>query len=336
MTMGGFFPKDEYGVTTTVFDDLTQALPIASFLLSLFASSFGISKFFLKGPLKLISQEAPFSGMLSITFLAHLFVNLSFAFRIYAVESALFSAYRNYSLEFSYEKYGIVTSSIEPIFSYELRILLYLIPILPSMVVNILSLRRSMDFKSLGKLFLNFPQFSISPCFSPLVFEGVSSYDRETHQCQIKIKVWKRGSVVNAIYIGILPQLILIVSDVARGITSLNLIRTVSTEQSALLGYLEVKNSVFNHPYANIIIATTLCMLYVSGILYFFCKGSKQLEKLSDAVAIYSYDTQGEKTLLWILGQPPYNDQSTQMQVKYLLLITIELIFINFNFYILY
>ena len=154
MALDGFFPKDAYGISTENFNDFTKVLPILTFMLSTFASAFGISKFFLVGPLRLISKEAPLAGMLSFTFLANLVINTGFIFRMYAIEHTFFSAYRNYTLEYSYEKYGSVTSSIDPILSHQFRLLAYFLPIFPSMIFNALSLRRSMNTKNLLKLFL--------------------------------------------------------------------------------------------------------------------------------------------------------------------------------------
>ena len=128
MALDGFFPKNGFGIPTERFTDFTTVLPILTFILSVFASAFGISKFFLVGPLRLMSKEAPLAGMLTFTFLANLVINTGFVFRMYAIEQTFFSAYQNYTLEDSYEKHGSLISSIDPILSYKLRLLAYFLP----------------------------------------------------------------------------------------------------------------------------------------------------------------------------------------------------------------
>ena len=139
MALDGFFPKDVNGVATSVFTDFSQALPILTFLLSVGASAFGSSKFFLEGPLRLLSTKAPCSGMLSLTFLATLFVNTGFIFRVYAIEHTFFSKFHNYTYEHSIEKSGTITTSIDPLLSHEFRLLIYFLPVIPSFIVNIYS-----------------------------------------------------------------------------------------------------------------------------------------------------------------------------------------------------
>ena len=78
MSLNGVFPHDDYGNSVEIFSSFTEAMPIVTFILSVMASAFGISKFFVVGPLKLLSQDTPLSGILSFSFLAHLFVNFGF------------------------------------------------------------------------------------------------------------------------------------------------------------------------------------------------------------------------------------------------------------------
>ena len=148
MCLNGFFPHDQFGFATEIFSDFTQILPAMSFCLSAFASAFGISKFYLIGPLQLISQDTLLSGLCSLSFLGHLFLNFGFVLRIYAIEHSLFSEYIISSSSFSYDKYGITTKSIPAILHYEYRLIFYLIPILPSLIFNILSLHQTLPIKS--------------------------------------------------------------------------------------------------------------------------------------------------------------------------------------------
>ena len=62
--------------------------------------------------------------------------------------------------------------------------------------------RKSLNFKSLFKLFISFPQYLIAPCFIPVMFEGITTNDREQRACSFKIKVWKNiiSSYLKSLY----------------------------------------------------------------------------------------------------------------------------------------
>ena len=86
---GSFFDQDWGG--NTIY---TLTLSSATFILSLGASSFGMAKFFLKGPISLLPQTAPLGGLLSLKFLAFVFLHIMFTTRTITLEHALLSSYR--------------------------------------------------------------------------------------------------------------------------------------------------------------------------------------------------------------------------------------------------
>ena len=49
MMTDGFYPTDAYGLSISYYETFTQALPALTFFVSLFASSFGMAKFFSGG-----------------------------------------------------------------------------------------------------------------------------------------------------------------------------------------------------------------------------------------------------------------------------------------------
>ena len=314
MEVDGFFPKDSTGNLTAVFTNFAQAQPLITFLLSVATSSFGMSKFFLVGPLRLIPGKTPFSGMLSLTFLANLFINLSFVFRLYAIEHIFLSSYRKYSTEESYENYGTVTSSIEPIISYEFRLLAYFIPILPSLLLNLLSLRRSLAFKPLLNMCLVFPQYFITSCFTPLVFEGITIEDEQYKRSYFKIKVWKLGSVLNTFYLIFMPQLILVVSDVSRGVTSWNFIRMEKFHDYMERGFIESDSSILKYPFGNVIFAITVCIVCMGVLIFLVSNLNKLFIQHSDALAFRSHDST-KWEMLWIRDQPIRRRQTEDHQV---------------------
>ena len=314
MALDGFFPKGLFGVELSVFTDFRQALPIVTFLLSAGATAFGTSKFFLVGPLRLLPQEAPLSGILSLTFIVTLFINISFVFRIHAIEHVLFSNFQNYSMELSVEKRATLISSIDPILSPDFRPLLYLLPMLPSMAINILSLRRSSNFKFLFKLFLSFPQYFIAPCFNPVMFEGITIDDPAQRIRHFKIKVWKVGSLFNAIYIIVIPQAILILSDVLRGVTGWKFTVTKDVSEAFSHDFLEKNSAILKHPYGNILLAVIFCTLCLGGLVFLVRKQKNFFSQESDVLALLTHDA-ANWNILWIRELPLSHDRTNALEV---------------------
>ena len=67
---------------------------VYALMLSLFSGSFGMTKFFVKGPLPILPQEAPLGGVLSAKFLTLLLLNTMFVIRTFCLEAAFFTSYR--------------------------------------------------------------------------------------------------------------------------------------------------------------------------------------------------------------------------------------------------
>ena len=319
MALDGFYPKDFRGFAAEVFTDFTQIFPLMSFLMSVNASSFGSSKFFLLGPLRLLPQKAPLHGILSFTFITALFVNISFVFRLFAIEHIFFSHFEKYYTEKSIEKFGHIMlepgATIEPILSPELRLPIYFLPIIPSMVINIFSLSRSLNFKSLFKLLLTFPQYFIAPCFFPVIFEGIIIDDPKASKSNFKIKVWKLGSIINAIYIMFVPQIIVIFSDVLRGVTDWNFQNAENSKDAFKGRFLEHNSTVFKHPFGNIVLALLVIILCSGGLLFLFRKANTLFE-LSDVLATCPHDTTSWK-IKWIRETSPNHAQTNNVEVRF-------------------
>ena len=66
---------------------------IYTLLFSLFAGSFGITKFFVKGPVPVLPQDAPLAGVMSFEFLTFLLLNTMFVLRTFCLEASFFSTY---------------------------------------------------------------------------------------------------------------------------------------------------------------------------------------------------------------------------------------------------
>ena len=121
----GFYPKDGYGRSKT-------EMPISVFtlFLSLFSASFGITKFFVKGPLPILPPDAPLAGVLSVKFCFLFFLNTMFVVRTFCLEAAIFSSYRQIYIEH--------IDNIDPLIPEEYRLIIYLLPAFFSFLINLI------------------------------------------------------------------------------------------------------------------------------------------------------------------------------------------------------
>ena len=175
-------------------------MPLAAYtlLFSLFTGSFGITKFFIKGPLPILPQDAPLGGVLSIKFLMLFLLNTMFVVRTFCIESSLFSSYRNRFVD-----------NIDPLIPEEYRLVIYLLPGFVSFLIHIIKLALSMKPKHF-RFFKKFPQFLLCPMFCPLMFEG--NLDQSGDD-RLPIRIWKLGSILNSFYMGCIPQIMLVAFD---------------------------------------------------------------------------------------------------------------------------
>ena len=90
---------------------------VYTLIISLFTGSFGMSKFFVKGPLPILPQNAPLGGVLSSKFFTLMLLNTMFVVRIFCLEASFFSSYRGYDVNFE-------RLAIEPLISEEYRLVL--------------------------------------------------------------------------------------------------------------------------------------------------------------------------------------------------------------------
>ena len=253
------------------FEDYHQATPLFSFIISLFASSFGMTKFFLNGPISFLPKRSPLNGLLSLPFFCLCILNTMFGFRIISIESAFFTSYVKQS--FNRTTYIWQTKSIEPIILPQYRLLGYLAPCMLSLLVN--GLRLFFTTKGLRHYLLKYPQFVVGSCFTPFMFEGQKLPNSE-NRCTIRI--WKLGTFINALYIGCLPQVLLLITDFCKGVYSWDFISKdlgdqsepkLRMDQSRWIS--ENNDALFKSPYGNSIFAVTSSLFFFLLILTFFC-----------------------------------------------------------------
>ena len=255
-TIEGFYLQKSSGFTVTSFQDFYQALPLITLVISMIASSFGMTKFFLQGPLHILPKNSPVNGLISLPFVCMLLINTMFGVRVLCIENAFFTQYR-------YERYNsdemdIFHEAIDPIISPEYRILAYLAPSMVSFTINIIRL------VSTGKEFIEYvrqyPQILVACCFTPFMFEGSDVNNK------YKLRIWKWGTVMNGLFIGCLPEIILLAMNFYRGITEWDFLGSV------LWGdYIyEYNDALIKSPYGNSLFAIISGVMFLSLILLTF------------------------------------------------------------------
>ena len=261
----GFFPKDEIGDTIAHYKDINSALPLLTFIMSLFSSAFGMTKFFLSGPIQFMPNDSAFNGLLSIPFLCLFLINSMFGFRILCLESAFFSTYVLQEDTTPNSTTSIIESTqIYPIISPEYRLLVYLAPCVIPFLIN--SVRLWHTTKGLRNYFMKYPQFIISPCFTPIMFEG---YETNDQQERYKLRIWKFGTIVNAIYIGCIPQCILCITEYYKGVHDWYFIGNPEWESNGIFMF-ENNDALFKSKYGNTIFAMASATFFLVLIILFF------------------------------------------------------------------
>ena len=269
----GFVPKDVRGRAIETYENFNSALPLLTFILSLFSASFGMSKFFLSGPIQFLPSKSVVKGLMSIPFLSLFLINSMFGFRIISIESAFFTSYR-FQSDNSETRLPDITE-ILPIISPEYRILIYLAPCIIPALINVL--RLWCTTKGLWKYFIKYPQFLISPCFTPFLYEG---YETTNQHDQYKLKIWKLGSVINAIYIGCIPQCILCITDYYRGIHDRDqnfITEIILGDVNTQINRYEGNDALIKSNHGNTIFATITALFFLILITVFF--GNEKLFK---------------------------------------------------------
>ena len=110
--------------------------------------------------------------------------------------------------------------------------------------------------------FKEFPQFLFCPMFSVLMFEGNPD---ERDDNAPPVRVWKLGSIVNSVFIGCLPQALLVAMEQYRQIpTWYQLIEVIYS------GGDFDSNALIKHPYGSTVFGICSLLLYLFLITIFF------------------------------------------------------------------
>jgi len=144
------------------------------------------------------------------------------------------------------------------------------------------------------------------------MFEGIITDDPEQRTLTFKIKVWKVGSTINAIYIILVPQTILVLSDVLRGVTDWNFIRAKDSYDSV---FLEHNSSLLKYRYGNIVFAVIVCTLCTGGLAFLVWRVKKMFEQESDILA-FRYHDATRWTVSWVRESSSIHGQTNELEVN--------------------
>ena len=191
---------------------------------------------------------------------------------------------------------------------------MYLLPMIPSFFINLISLKKSLPLKTLFQLFFAFPQYLISPCFSCLMFEGVTVHDQVQRKTNFKLKLWKIGSIINAVYIILVPQAFLVCSDVWRGVTKWKFTRRKDIYEAASHGFVEKNSALIKHQHGNVFFSIAVSLVSLIVLVFLLIKLKKLFVQASDVLA-----TRTDDTTSWAIGWNPEisstNGQANETEV---------------------
>ena len=179
-----------------------------------------------------------------------------FGIRTIAMESSFFTTYVRQ--EFNSTTYQYETKTIDPLIPPKYRLLIYFAPGIISLLINLL--RLFFTAKDLGGYLMKYPQFMVAPMFGPFMFEGYKQNE------STQIRIWKWGTFINALCIGCLPQIVLIITEVYKGVPIWEFASTTLRAQSIY----ESNDALIKDPFVNIIFGIGSASLYGILILLFF------------------------------------------------------------------
>ena len=253
MAVEGFYPKNSAGYTINYFNSFNQALPLISFVISMVTSSFGMTKFFLHGPVQLLPKNYPIDGLISLPFFCTLLINCIFAVRMICIENAFFSSYRYQQYRLHEKRSTEIT--IDPIIPPEYRLLAFFAPCFISFIIN--AIRLLATSVHCTNQIRKYPQILIASCFTPFIFEGCNGNST---------RIWRFGTILNAFFIGCLPQIILLFLDYHRGVVNWDFIG-INVEDGKMY---ESNDALFKSRFGNSIFAVTSGVLFLFLIIFTF------------------------------------------------------------------
>ena len=253
---------------TRYITEVADILPLVKFILGMICSSFGLSKFMVILPIR----NKPCNSLFSFKFLALLMLNLMFIVRLYCIDNIFFAYYELIPKHSSDLEPKIIQPIIPQQYKY-VRPLMLLFPSIASIAINLYHLKRTKV--NVTKLLKTYPQLFILSGFSPFIFEGKAITDLSSNN-EIPVQMSTSASVLNGIYIGIIPSIALLMTEMFRGVVSFEWVGSkefiqISETRAVYDVYAKASlNLLFSSFLANTIFAVSFIVLYIFLMLYFF------------------------------------------------------------------
>ena len=260
------YPRNNYGAIIPYYRTFWEALSKIKVFVSLFTAALGMAKFILNGPISILPKDYPINGLVSPHFMAALLIHTMFGFRTICIENAFFTTYQQSSFNNTTRIYD--RKRIDPILPTEYRMLVYFIPVFITMMIGTVQLvRTSKGFRGLNLAV--YPQFLIGCGFSPIMYEGYEVEKRKNSETTYGFRIWKVGTIVNAVFLGCIPQLILLFTDYYKGVPSWAFSDKTLREQEDEQDY-EGNDALFKNNLGNTLFSSITLVLFLILNLSFF------------------------------------------------------------------
>jgi hypothetical protein len=296
----------------------THLWPFISFGISTFSGAFGIATFFLSGPISLVPKKKFANGILSSRFMAIILLSSMYTIRMVCIEETFFSRFVlvDYARNRKTDGTQAIIDRIGPKLPEVTRIIVYFFPALLSIVLNLIVMCYTSSVKISLSLIRDYPQFFLSPGFSPFIFRWKNKEKESDHSPDFELSVSHPGTILNAIFIGCVPQIGLIISHIKNSPKIQNWIGFTTNHQLPLNsslpnyftppffkplnrhcmhcnGFVAYTNSLFSTQNGPLILGITTLVLYF--LLIHFCLARNGLffgqpnRKKAEGNVIYAY-----------------------------------------------
>ena len=185
-----------------------------------------------------------------------------FIVRLYCIDNIFYTYYELIPSHSSNLEPNIIHPILPQQYKYG-RPFMFLFPAIASIAMNLYYLKTTKV--NVIKLLKKYPQLLILSGFSPFIFEGKAITELSSKD-ETPIQISISASILNGVYIGIIPCIALLISESARGIVSLKSLRSTVYDVYASASL----NLLFGSFMANSILAVSFIFVCIILLLYIF------------------------------------------------------------------
>ena len=260
------YPRNEYGAIIPFYKSFWEASSKLSMFLSLISAALGMAKFILNGPIRILPTNYPLSGLVSPHFAIAFFIHMMFGFRTVCIENSFFTTYQEdkwNATNYSYDR-----KRIDPIFDPKYRMLAYFVPVIITITIG--AAKAISSSKGVrGMNLVLYPQFLMGCGFSPIMYEGYEVRTKEDGKKTYGYRIWKIGTIVNALFLGLVPQFVLLGMDHYRGVPSWGF-QTAELDQQEEKKLSEGNDALFKSQLGNTLFSSITILLFLVFNVPFF------------------------------------------------------------------